>query len=295
LAVTTEMIKALREDTGAGVLDCKKALELNGGDFDKAVAYLRAKGLAVAAKKATREANDGLVGLHVDAAGREGVILEVNCETDFVARTEDFRTLVKALLNQIRAEPDVADVGALLARPYDLDKGISVGQRITDLVAKLGENLVVRRFAHVRRDGSGWIEGYLHPGDRIGVLLHASVASPDVAGSAAFRELVHDLALQVAAAAPKYVTPADIPADVLAAERDRYLAQVADEKKPDNIKERIISGKLDKWYETICLVRQPFVKDDSVRVADLIEQKSKQFGSPVRIERFVRYEIGSSE
>lgn len=295
MAVTTEMIKALRAETGAGVLDCKKALEVSESDFDKAVTYLREKGLSAAAKKASRDARDGLVDLHVDAAGRSGVILEVNCETDFVARTEDFQTFVKALLNQIRDTPDVGDVAALLTQPYALDKAVTVGQRLTDMVAKIGEHLMVARFARVQRDGAGWVEGYLHPGSRIGVLLSVAVAGQDVADSAAFRELVHDLALQVAASAPQYVAPSDIPADVLAAERDRHLAQVADEKKPDNIKERIVTGKIEKWYESICLMRQPFVKDDSVRIADLIEQKSKQWNAPVTVERFVRYELGGGE
>jgi elongation factor Ts len=289
------MIKALREETGAGVLDCKKALEASGGDFDKAVAYLREKGLAAAAKKASRDARDGLVGLHVDAGGQTGVILEVNCETDFVARTEDFQTFVKALLNQVRESPDVGDVATLLARPYALDKSVTVAQRLTDLVAKIGENMAVARMARIRRQGAGWVEGYLHPGSRIGVLLSVTVDNPDVAAGAAFRELVHDLALQVAASAPRYVAPSDIPADVLAAERTKYMAQAAEENKPEAIKERIVTGKLEKWYESVCLLRQPFVKDDTMRIADLIEQKGKQWNVPLTVERFVRFELGNSE
>ena len=295
MAVTTEMIKRLREETGAGVLECKKALEASGGDFEKAITFLRERGLATAAKKAGREASDGLVSLQVDALGRWGVILEVNCETDFVARTEDFRAFTKALLQQLCDEPAVADVTTLLERPFVLDHNVTVGQQLTALVAKLGENIVIRRFARLQRDGNGWIEGYLHPGDRIGVILYASAGDARVAESAAFREMVHDLALQIAAAAPKYVAPADIPAEVLEAERAIYRAQIADEKKPEPIKERIIAGKLDKWYETVCLLRQPFIKDDTLRVADLLEQKSKQLGTPLTVERFVRYELGVGE
>jgi len=295
VAITTDMIKQLREETGAGVLECKKALEASGGDFDRAIALLREKGLATAAKKAGREANEGLVGLQVDANGRWGVILEVNCETDFVARTEDFRAFTQALLQQLSADPAVTDVPALLERPFVLDHNITVGQHLTALVAKLGENIVIRRFARLQRDGDGWIEGYLHPGDRIGVILHASAGDAKVAESVAFRELVHDLVLQVAAAAPEYVAPANIPADVVEAKRAVYRAEITDEKKPEAIKERIIAGKLDKWYETICLVRQPFIKNDTLRIADLLEQKSKQLGTPLTIERFVRYELGTGE
>jgi elongation factor Ts len=295
LAVTTEMIKALRELTGAGVLDCKKALDLSNGDLDEATTFLREKGLAAAAKKAEREAGDGLVGLRVDANGRHGIILEVNCETDFVTRTDDFQTFAKALLNQLKQETEVTDVPALLARPYDLDRGITVGQRLTDLVSKLGENLVVRRMGRLDRDGYGWIEGYLHPGDRIGVILLVSAGSEDVASGAAFRELVHDLALQVAAAAPLYVAPSDIPVAELETERGKFLAQVAQEKKPDHIKERIIAGKLEKWYETVCLLRQPYIRDDSVRIADLVAQKSQQWGAPLVVERFIRFELGKGD
>jgi elongation factor Ts len=289
------MIRQLREETGAGVLECKKALEASNGDFEKAIIFLRERGLATAAKKASREANDGLVSLQVDAQGRWGVILEVNCETDFVARTEDFRAFTKALLQQLCGEPAVSDVATLLERPFVLDQNVTVSQQLTALVAKLGENIIIRRFARLQRDGIGWIEGYLHPGDRIGVILQASAGDPSVAESAAFRELVHDLALQVAAAAPKYVAPTDIPSEVLEAERAIYRAQIADEKKPEPIKERIIAGKLDKWYETVCLLRQPFIKDDALRVADLLEQKSKQLGTPLTVERFVRYELGAGE
>jgi elongation factor Ts len=295
VAITTDMIKQLREETGAGVLECKKALEASSGDFEKAILFLRERGLATAAKKASREAKDGLVSLQVDAQGQWGVILEVNCETDFVARTEDFRAFTRALLQQLCDEPAVPDVATLLERPFVLDQNVTIGQQLTALVAKLGENIIIRRFARLQRDGIGWIEGYLHPGDRIGVILHASAGDPRVAESTAFRELVHDLALQVAAAAPRYVAPTDIPSEVLEAERAIYRAQIADEKKPEPIKERIIAGKLDKWYETVCLLRQPFIKDDALRVADLLEQKSKQLGTPLTVERFVRYELGMGE
>lgn len=295
MAITTDMIKQLREETGAGVLECKKALEASSGDFEKAILFLRERGLATAAKKASREAKDGLVSLQVDAQGQWGVILEVNCETDFVARTEDFRAFTRALLQQLCDEPAVPDVATLLERPFVLDQNVTIGQQLTALVAKLGENIIIRRFARLQRDGIGWIEGYLHPGDRIGVILHASAGDPRVAESTAFRELVHDLALQVAAAAPRYVAPSDIPSEVLEAERAIYRAQIADEKKPEPIKERIIAGKLDKWYETVCLLRQPFIKDDALRVADLLEQKSKQLGTPLTVERFVRYELGMGE
>ncbi len=293
MAINTQMIKELREATGAGVLDCKKALEANDGDFDKALEYLREKGLDAAAKKASREAKEGLVQVLVDETGRLGTIVEVNCETDFVARTEEFQALVAAIARQVGQQRNVSEVAALLNLPFIEDQSITVGERLTQLIAKLGENMVLRRFARVERDGNGLIEGYVHPGSRIGVLVHMSANSKDVASSAAFGELVHDLALQVAAAAPQYISPDDVPDSVVEAEKAKYLAQAAEGNKPDHIKERIVAGKLNKWYEETCLLRQLFIKDDSLSVGDLITQKSKELSVPLTVEQFVRYELES--
>jgi elongation factor Ts len=289
------MIKELREATAAGVLDCKKALEATDGDFDKAAEYLREKGLDAAAKKASRETKDGLVNILVDDAGQKGTIVEVSCETDFVARTEDFQAFVAAVTRQVTQEVEISEVSDLLNRPFIEDQNVTVQERITQLIAKLGENMALPRFNRVTRDGNGLIEGYLHPGSRIGVLVHVSADEEAVAGSAAFRELVHDLALQVAAAAPQYVSLEDIPESVVEAERAKYQAEFAEENKPDHIKERIVSGKLNKWFEEACLLRQPFVKDDSLSISDLMAQKSKELGTPLTIEQFVRYELGTGE
>ncbi len=295
MAITTEMIKTLREATGAGVLDCKKALEAAGGDFDKATQALRAKGLVAAAKKESRQTNEGLVNVLVDEAGRVGAIVEVDCETDFVAATDDFKGFVAAMVKQIASEAGVPDVPALLARPFDGDKGATVGESLTQLIAKLGENMKLSRFARVERTAVGLVEGYSHPGSRIGVVVNVSAGSEAAARSSAFRSLVHDLALQIAAAAPRYVSAADIPPAVLEAERSKYLAQVADENKPDAIKERIVSGKLEKWYEQICLLKQPFIKDDSLKVGDLVTQRSQELNTSLTIEQFIRYKLGVSE
>ncbi len=295
MAISTEMIKELRQETGAGVLDCKKALEATNGDFDQAAEFLREKGLDAAAKKASREANDGLVNILVDPAGQLGAIVEVNCETDFVARTEDFQTFVDAIVRQVIQDPGLSGVPALLNQPFIENESVTVGESLTQLIAKLGENIVLRRFTRVERDGSGLIEGYLHHGSRIGVIVSVSAHSTAVAGGDGFRELIHDLALQIAAAAPHYVSPEDVPDLVLEAEEAKYWAMVAEEQKPDHIKERIVSGRLDKWYQETCLLRQPFVKDESLNVGDLLAQKSSELGSPLSIDHFVRYELGSDE
>jgi len=293
LAINTQRIKELREVTGAGVLDCKKALEANDGDLDKALKYLREKGLDTAAKKASREAKDGLVQVTVDETGRLGTIVEVNCETDFVARTEEFQALVAAIARQVTQETDAPDVATLLNRPYIEDQAITVGERLTQLIAKLGENMVLNRFARVEREGNGLIEGYVHPGSRLGVLIYMSTDSEEVTSSVAFSELVHDLALQVAAAIPKYISPDDVPESIVKAEKAKYVTQAAEGNKPEHIQERIVTGKINKWYEEICLLRQLFIKDDSLSVGDLITQKSKELNTPLTVKQFIRYELES--
>jgi len=295
VAISTEMIKELRQETGAGVLDCKKALEATNNDYDQAAEYLREKGLDAAAKKASREANDGLVNILVEPAGQLGAIVEVNCETDFVARTADFQSFVDAIVRQVAQDPGLSGVPALLNQPFIENESVTVGESLTQLIAKLGENIVLRRFTRVQRDGSGLIEGYLHHGSRIGVIVSVSADSTAVAGSGGFRELIHDLALQIAAAAPHYVSPEDVPDLVLESEEAKHWAMVAEEQKPDHIKERIVSGRLDKWYQETCLLRQPFVKDESLNVSDLLAQKSSELGSSLSIDQFVRYELGSDE
>lgn len=295
MAINTQTIKELREETGAGVLDCKKALEANDGNFDRALSYLREKGLDAAAKKADREAKEGLVQMLVDEEGRVGSIVEVNCETDFVARTEEFQSFVVALAKQVAQETEIADVATLLNRAFIEDQSITVSEHLTQLIAKLGENMMLGRFARIERDGNGLIEGYVHPGSRIGVLVHMSTDSESAASSATFNELIHDIALQVAAAAPQYISPDDVPDSVLEAEKAKYLAEAAEGNKPDHIKERIVTGKLNKWYEETCLVRQLFIKDDSKSVGDLIAQKSKDLDAKLSVEQVVRYELESDE
>jgi elongation factor Ts len=295
LAISTQMVKELREETGAGVLDCKKALEATNGDFSQAAAYLREKGLTVAAKKASREANEGLIEALVDGSGQLGAIVELNCETDFVARTDEFQVFAAAIVKQIAQEAELPALPELLELPFIDDQSVTVGERLTGLIAKLGENMVLRRFARLERDRDGLIEAYVHPGSRIGVLVDVSAGSEGVARSAVFGGLVHDLALQVAAAAPEYISTDDVPESIIRAKQDGYLADLAQENKPDHIKERVVSGKLEKWYVQTCLLRQPFVKDDGMTIDDLIAQKGRELGKTLAVERFVRYELETGE
>jgi len=289
MAITTAMIKELREATGAGILDSKKALEAAGGDFDKAVEYLREKGLAKAAKKASREANEGLVVALVEED--RASLVEVNCETDFVARTGDFKTFVNTIARHILDTPNLASVEDLLATEFPGNNGKSVADTVQETISKLGENIIIRRFARYTRQGSGVLEGYVHLGGRIGVLVELGVEDAAAQGDA-LTTLAHDLTLQIAAASPRFLAREDVPASVLDEERKIYMAQLAEENKPDHIKERIVEGRLNKFYKETCLLEQPFVKDDKLTIGKLLQQSSKQLGTPIKIHRFTRFELG---
>jgi len=289
VSVSTADIKLLRESTGAGVLDCKKALQETNGDFDQAVELLRKKGLAAAAKKASREAKEGEVNAQVSADGKVGVMVKVNCETDFVARTDDFRSFVASLARQLMAQPGLNSVDDLLAAPYIDDSSRTVNEILTEMIAKLGENTIIREATRFDLDGDGMIESYVHMEGRVGVLVEVGGSDP---GSEKFANLVHDLALQIAAASPRYVAETDVPDEIIAAEKEIYRAQLAEDKKPDNIKERIIAGKLKKWYSEVVLLDQEFVKDTDLTIAQLLDNTGKALDADLKIRRFARYEMG---
>lgn len=291
MAITTAMVKELREATGAGILDSKKALEAADGNFDKAVELLREKGLAKAAKKASRDANDGLVEIAVN--GKAAALVEVNCETDFVARTDGFKTFVESVTQQVLKQDSLTSVDDLLNADYGNDKGKTVANAIQETISQLGENIVVRRFERYNQDGPGVIKGYIHMGGRIGVLVELGVEDATT-NKDALLELAHDLTLHVAATNPRFLSRGDVPADVVEEEKKIYLAQVAQENKPDKIKEKIVEGRLNKFYKEICLLEQPFVKDDSLSVTKLLQQQSKSLGTPIKINRYTRYELGVS-
>jgi elongation factor Ts len=290
VSITTEDIKLLREATGAGILDCKKALQETDNDMDKAIELLRKKGLAAASKKASREAKEGLVGAHISPEGKVAVLVEVNCETDFVARTDDFRNFVAAVVRQVASQPALTSVEALLAAPFE-NTGKTVTEQLTETIAKLGENMVVRRVARFTLEGDGMLDQYIHTGGRVGVIV-------DMGGGTAsdpeFAELVHNVALQIAAAAPRYVHVDEVPAEVQEAEKSIFREQLAQDRKPDNIKEKIIEGKLKKWYSEVVLTEQPFVKDGELTIAQLLEKYSQELGSQLYVRRFARFELGAN-
>ena len=275
MAFTAKDVMTLREKSGAGMLDCKKALQDADGDMEKAAELLRERGIAKAVKKEGRIAAEGVVGAYV--SGNTGVLVEINCESDFVSKGDKFHGIVDTVA-KIAAENLPADVDALLACPAE---GGTVKDFITAQTAVIGEKISLRRFSIYQT--SGKIETYIHMGGKVGVMVEAVDAADGC------ETTLHDVALQVAASRPSYVTKEEVPADVIEKEKEIMLVQMQnDEKnanKPKEILEKIVMGKLGKFYSENCLMLQPFVKDDSKTVGEVI---GKQF----KVAKFVRYEMG---
>lgn len=285
MAFTAQDVKNLREQTGCGMMDCKKALTEAGGDFDKAVEYLREKGLAAAQKKAGRIAAEGMV--YATVEGNVGVVLEVNAETDFVAKNELFQTFVKDVAAVV-IEQNPADVDALLACKMGSD---TVEAALKDKILVIGENIKIRRF--VRYEGV--CSAYIHAGGTHAVLVNFET-TPEVAANPAFAAYGHDVAMQIAAANPSYLCESEVPAEVLDKEKEILLAQIANDpknaNKPDAIKEKMVMGRIGKFYKENCLVDQEFVKDPELTIAKYTDKVAKELGGDIKIVKFVRYEKG---
>ncbi len=269
MAISAKDVMKLREMTGTGMMDCKKALMESDGDMDKAVEYLREKGLAAAAKKQSRIAAEGIVDCYVE--GQVGVIVEVNCETDFVAKTDQFKELVRSIA-VIIAKAAPADVDALLATA--VEEG-TVSDMLTNAVAKIGEKISVRRFERVE----GVVDSYIHMGGKVGVMV--------LVDQEADKNVLHDVAMQIAAAKPTYIVKEEVPADEIEHEKKILREQALNEPKPkpENIIEKMVLGRIAKYFKEVCLMEQPFVKDGDISVAKMINGR-------FNVEKFVRYEMG---
>ena len=285
MAFTAQDVKNLREQTGCGMMDCKKALTESGGDFDKAVEYLREKGLAAAQKKAGRIAAEGMV--YATVSSKVGVVVEVNAETDFVAKNEMFQNFVKDVAGVI-VEQNPADVDALLACKLGDD---TVEAALKDKILVIGENIKIRRFERFE----GVCSAYIHAGGTHAVLVGFET-SEEVASKAEFDAYGKDIAMQIAAANPGYLCEADVPAEVIEKEKEILLAQIANDpknaNKPDAIKEKMVLGRIGKFYKENCLVEQEFVKDPDLTIAQYTENTGKALGGEIKITKFARYEKG---
>ena len=272
--VTASQVKELREKTGAGMMDCKKVLTETNGDEEKAIELLRERGITKAAKKSDRIAAEGLVETYISEDGKVGVVVEVNAETDFVARNEEFRNFVADVAKQV-AKENPANVEALLEEKSIVEPDKTVKEVLTNKIATIGENMSIRRFE--RFETNNLLESYIHGEGKIAVLVEMENATP---------ELAKDICLQIAAARPEYLTREDVPEARLAKEMEILKAQAMNEGKPEAIAEKIVQGRLGKFYSAICLVEQEFVKDPDIKVGKLVESKG------AKIIRFARFEKG---
>ncbi len=287
MAITAAMVKELRDKTGAGMMDCKKALTENNGDVDAAIKFLREKGLAAAAKKAGRVAAEGLVGTFIE--GNVAALCEVNCETDFVAKNDDFQGLVGDLAEHV-AKKAPAKMDDLMGQPFLKNDGQSVEALVTEKISTIGEKISVRRFE--RYDDGDAYGAYLHSGGKIGVLVKLNLSDKGKASDDNVQNLARDIAMHVASEAPLAITRDDLDPNVVQNEKEIFVAQAKEQGKPDNIIEKMVVGKVNKFIAESCLADQAFIKDPDVKVKNLVENVGKEVGTDISIGGFVRFKVG---
>lgn len=277
MAITAAMVKELREKTGAGMMDCQRALTEAGGDLEEAVKILRKKGLSAAAKKAGRVAKDGLVVVAVTPERDRAGMVELNCETDFVARTEQYQAFARSLAEQVAAE-QIGDVETMKAAAYAADPGHTVAEAVASQIATIGENIVLSRVLAMRAESGEVLASYTHMGGKIGVLVKFTAGADE--------DVMKDVAMHIAAAEPRFLAPADVPEAVLAEEREIARAQVPP-GKPEQVVAKIVEGKVAKFFEQACLLEQPFVKNPDQKVKDMLAARGG-----ARVLAFARFRLG---
>ena len=274
VVIDAQLVKSLREKTNAGLMECKRALGETNGDLEAAVDLLRKKGAATAAKKADREARDGTIAQAILPGAKVGVLVEVNCETDFVAKNDSFKAFCDDIARKIAADPAI-----------DLEN-----DRVA-AVQKIGENVIIRRFARLEVTGNGLVAAYIHTGGKVGVLVEVGAEKDATTQHEDFKQLVRDITLQIAAANPICVDRTQVPSELVEREREVYRGQVPS-GKPASIVEKIVDGKMDKFFSTSCLIDQAFIKNSDLTITQLLAEKSKALGETLTIRRFVRFMVG---
>lgn len=278
--ISVATINDLRQRTNAGMMDCKKALIETNGDMDAAIKMLREKGLAIQVKRADKESKEGVIMAVSSDDGKTLAMAEVNTETDFVAKTDNFKSFTESVTRQV-----LAGVG---------DLAEATKESLMTIISQTGENVKIRRTERYVLSDTGSVASYIHMGGKVGVLVEVGCGKAETAQDGAFGELVHDLTLQIAAAAPRWRVPEEVPAEVVESEKDIYRNQLAEQNKPANIIENILKGKIQKFYSDVCLVHQPFVKEPKQTVTDVVKACEKVTGDTITIKRFVRFQLGAS-
>ncbi|MDA7499378.1 translation elongation factor Ts [Akkermansiaceae bacterium] len=286
--ITASLVKELREKTGVAMMECKNALKETEGDIDAAIKILRERGEAKAEKKASRDANEGIIVAALAESGKSGILVEINCETDFVAKNENFQAFVGEVAATVLAG-NVTDLEAAKALP----KGDETLEGfIKTKVLEMGENLQFRRFDRLTLNGEGAVASYIHLGGKVGVLIEVSSEKAETASSEIFKDLVKDLTLHIAATSPAGLKREDIPAELVESEKDIFRKQMEGAGKPADILEKIIEGKLGKFYSERCLLEQGFVKEPDTAIKSLLEAKGKELGDTITVNSFLRFGLG---
>lgn len=290
--VSKEAIKELREKSGAGLVECKQALRESNGDVDRAMDLLREKGLASAAKKSGRAASEGVVSIAASKDENFYAIYEVNCETDFVTNTDDFKDLVESI-GEVALESGAKDLDSLKNAKVAKADNVSVQDWISQKIAIIGENLVLRKYDAVEKTGSAYISQYIHGDGKIGVLLELEAEDTSKYSNEAFQNLAKDISMHIAASAPVCLDRSQVNPEDLNKERAIYKKQVLEEGKPENIADKIVEGKLNKYYEEICLVDQEFIKENKVKISQVVDREAKAIGSKIILKNFIRIALGA--
>lgn len=302
MAISADMVKKLREQTGAGMMDCKKALTETDGDYEKAIAILREKGIAVAAKREARSASEGIIAVYSSDDAQIGVMVELNCETTFVAKTDEFIALANNIAAHIgNTSPELSDLEnmeSVLTQKYYADQQHTIQDLINNNIAKLGEKTTLGRFVRVDVGGenherNGAIGTYIHMGNQIGVMVELNCETEATAVSEGMQQLAKDLAMHISWSVPEYIETSEIPVEVIEAEKEINRQRAIQEGKPENIVEKIVEGRIKKeFYAKICLMDQPFVKDESQCIDDLVKTAMRDTGEVITVARFVRFRVG---
>ncbi len=308
--ISAQLVKQLRERTGAGMMECKKALQEANGDLPEAEVILRKRGIAGASKKESRSTRQGLISSFIGNDGKLGTLVEVNCESDFVARTEDFQSLAADIAahiaetkpRRVRLE-DVTEAEranfkqheALYEQKFSKGTEGTVGDLVKAKIAKLGENINISRFVVYEADRNGTIGFYIHTGSQIGVLLEIGTKTGAGFENQEFKTLLRDIAMQIAAANPQFVGREDVPAEVVEKERAIQRERAVNEGKPEKMADKIAEGRMGKFYEEVCLLEQPFIRENTVSVGELLRTAGSKLNETITIKRFVRYKVGDAQ
>ena len=286
--ITASIVKELRDKTNAPMMDCKRVLTETNGDLEASIKLLRERGIMKSAKMSDRAANEGVITARINAAATSGLLLEVNCETDFVSKNESFQAFVGDIADALAASK-AADHATALAHPHGEH---TIEDTIKSKVGEVGENLQFRKYVRFDAAPGGVVASYIHLGGKVGVLIEVGTTKPETAGTDTFKEVIKDLTLHIAASAPRGLSRDDIPAEIVDAEREIFRARLVDSGKPANIIENILVGQIGKFFAESCFLEQGFVKDPDVTIAKLLEAKGKELGDTLTVTRFVRFGLG---